>query len=130
MFEIEIETMIQETVSKGGSTISLTKASVPTNGYMVGGIVDSLIFDANLVLDVAHRYVAARSIEQWLKSQKLELITDAETFLGMWIDSETGHAYVDFSLWYSEEGEAIRDAKLFEEIAIWDLANGEEIRVQ
>jgi hypothetical protein len=123
-----IAELIVETADNGGSTVSPTGQPLPTTGYMVGGATDSLIMHAHMLTNPNHHAGAAGMIGKWAASN-IESVLDTEVFLGGWIDTETDMAYVDLTIWYSDREQAIRDAKLFDEIAIWDVANKEEIRV-
>ncbi len=126
-----IDTLIFETRDKGGSTVSARGDKVPDTGYMVGGIVDSLIFDAMLIRDASHFRTAYNMIMKWVNANFKEA-TRMNIFLGGWIDYETGKAYIDLSEHFPEDmrENAISTAKKLDEIAIWDLGKSEEIRVK
>lgn len=51
------------------------------------------------------------------------------SFYGVWADEETGKIYFDGSSWVFDLHSALAVGKARNEIAIWDIANGEEIRV-
>lgn len=112
----------------GGHTASATGAPVPDSGFMVGGFAKSLIFDASLITDGEHDEVVWRMVFRWV-ADNYGVATMRSMFLGGWIDVEEGAAYIDMSQHYSDKDAAIEVAQFHEEIAIWDLAAGEEIRV-
>jgi hypothetical protein len=49
--------------------------------------------------------------------------------VGIWTDPDTNHTYVDRSHWFIKEQTALDLAKHWEQLAIWDCANQDEIRV-
>lgn len=98
-----------------GGTVSLTALGVPTVGFLVGG---------------AYPPVVAESYADLSASDVADLVANAHTlFAGWWVDSETGKVYVDAVQWYQSEYTARAIGKIRGEIAIWDLAKGEEIRL-
>jgi hypothetical protein len=123
-----IDILMSETRDNGGTTVSLTGEQIPTTGYMVGGFVDSLIFDAKLLSEFEHYEMVWEQISQWtLKNAAAVMRTGS--FVGGWIDKETGQAYVDLSVHMDSKRNALLAASIMKETAIWDLANNEEIRV-
>lgn len=123
-----IETLIFETRDQGGSTRSARGDMIPTTGYMVGGVVESLYFDAMLIRDPGHWRTAYQMIMRWV-NENFARATQVNTFLGGWIDTEENIAYVDLSQHFTDLRAALSMARLNDEIAIWDLKNGKEIRV-
>lgn len=55
-------------------------------------------------------------------------IKPSETF-GRWTDTETGQVYWDKVEILTDEQQALQAARERQEIAIWDLAHNQEIRV-
>lgn len=51
------------------------------------------------------------------------------TFLGIWTDPETGKVHLDATLWIYDLDVAITYGRSFRQLAIWDIANGKEIRL-
>jgi len=123
-----IATLMLETLQSGGSTVSLKGFQVPDSGYMVGGMVDSLIFDSKLITEPGHFRMVLEQITKWLDQNSTVAFKDS-IYLGMWIDKETGQAYVDLSQRFFYVSDAMESAKFFGELAIWDLSEGKEIRV-
>jgi hypothetical protein len=123
-----IENLLWNTRETGGDTQSARGDKVPDSGYMVGGLTDSLMFDAMLVRDPGHFREAYSMITKWL-GDNFKRATMPDHFIGGWIDKETNIAYIDISLWYSDREQALIHAEMLNEIAIWDLGKGEEIRV-
>jgi hypothetical protein len=126
-----IQAVIKGTRENGGHTASVSGHDVPVTGYMVGGYVNSLIFDASLIIDGKHDDTVLRMIVKWV-ADNFVLATRFDTFLGGWIDTDENKVYIDLSRHfpYSESVSAVATAEFHDEIAIWDLAKGEEIRVK
>lgn len=124
-----VETLILETKETGGSTVSFTGQKVPDTGYMVGGIVNSLYFDAHLIIDLNHMATVTARIIEWLGSHGENIVAVDDVFVGGWIDTEENIAYIDVSIWWDDMEQALLAAKINNEIAIWDLGKSAEIRV-
>jgi len=120
-----IRTLIQETQETGGSSVSLIGEPLPESGYMVGGYVDSLIFDSGLL---GHGTVAYDMILRWVSSHAA-LATKFSVFVGGWIDTDTDLVYIDLSQHFIDKSDALAVARFHDEIAIWDLSSKREIRV-
>jgi hypothetical protein len=126
-----IENLLWNTRETGGDTQSARGDKVPDTGYMVGGMTDSLIFDAMLIRDPGHFHQAYNMIMRWMVAENFAMATRANVFLGGWIDQETGIAFIDLSEHFPSDmrANAIHQAISRDEIAIWDLEKGEEIRI-
>jgi hypothetical protein len=127
--EIEqaIETLRAETYANGGSTVSVIGKPPVTDGYMVGGEVTGLQLDmeflhpdnANALWRVLSRYI----------NEHFKLLTDGRHFLGAWIDQASGTLWIDVSERFNVREYAILVAEDRKEIAVWDVAKSEEIRL-
>lgn len=98
-----------------GGTVHLGGLPLPTTGYFVGGAGAALAFRGR------------REIDRYLTIQLL-LRADA-CYIGWWTDPGTGKVWVDQSEWYPFLADARREAAYRGEIAFWDIARGEEVRV-
>lgn len=97
------------TVAYGGSDL-------PTTGYFVGGLYKSLILeDASAV--------RLHEVASFVTN------SPAVDYYGVWTDQEDGAVYIDGVNHYESLEEALLWASEREEIAIWDIARGEEIRL-
>jgi hypothetical protein len=123
-----IERLIDETVEKGGSTVHVTGRPVPKSGFMVGGVVDPLIFQFLDVLNPTDRANLTRVLFEYV-SQYNETLSDRHYFLGAWIDQKEGRLYIDVSQHVIVKQYAEELAKERGELAIWDVANSAEIRL-
>lgn len=123
-----ISGLIDSTRIDGGATVSMNEATVPLTGYMVGGLVDSLIFDASLITDNSpgHRALVHAKITEWLNGHQ-KLTSQPWVFVGGWIDTKENVAYIDLSDHVDVRRNAIQLAIGRNELAIWDLANESEI---
>lgn len=102
-----------------GGTVSRSGAPLPEGGFFVGGVVQSLIFES---VDHANHPDALTAIAGFL--------TIADTpHVGFWVDTETGLVYVDLVDWFKSERDALHLARVRGEIAVWDIANAQEVRV-
>lgn len=126
-FDAAIDSLMDSTATNGGATVSLNGNTVPATGYMVGGYVPSLIFGSDMLAD-DHRAFTWEMIHRYIRKHS-SFATRFDVFLGGWIDQESGMVYVDFSVRHESRSLAIMDATANEELAIWDLEKGEEIRV-
>lgn len=123
-----IDRLIDVTRDKGGASVSITGKGLPEFGFMVGGIVDSLIMGQDL-LEPSHYDLLYKRIHEYVKDNSA-FLADDRTFLGGWIDQAEGILYIDISevFYVKEWAEVVANDR--DEIAIWDLAKGEEIRVR
>jgi hypothetical protein len=93
-----------------GGTYSLDGTAVPNSGYFVGGAVPSLINPT--------------------RAQVLEFVeTAGADYVGFWEDSETLALYIDAVDHTDSEAFARRLSEVRGEIAYWDVAKGDEIRI-
>lgn len=126
-----ITALIKGARDSGGATASALGIETPTTGYMVGGYVDSLIFDAKLITEGDHDGFVWAKINEWVNAN-LTLATKFSMFLGSWIDTETGEAYIDLSQHFDHDNlsEAFQTAAFHDELAIWDLGKNRELRTE
>lgn len=97
-------------------TVPVSNVAAPQQGYVVGingqGIVST---------DPAEAY-------RWVASQRSRAALPGH-HLGSWLDTETGKRYLDLVRVFSERATAEEFGRDQEEIAIYDLKKGEEIRL-
>lgn len=100
--------------------VTVDREGVPSPheaGYYVGGVCPSLVFDS--VHDVDRGELA-----WWIGNKG-----PSAKFFGAWIDEEDGKVYFDVTQHFQTLQAALWVGQLRNEIAVWDIANGEEIRV-
>ena len=109
----------------GGYTIGLDTHGMPctpTEGYMVGipgPHAKTQTYAPNFLNLVDQREAISRLAEK--HAHKL--------YAGAWFDGENGTWYLDISECVPSESEALKLASSRGELAIWDVANQTEIRV-
>lgn len=110
--EIRVLSVLRNTVERreSGATVA-TRGESPTNGFMVGGVAPELVMTNG-----------TRDLPSWVARNSGE-------YFGIWRDDATGKYHADISEHYADRETAIEIARQRGEIAIWDLANGTEIRV-
>lgn len=123
-----IETLIAETRDSGGSTVSVTGANLPDSGYMVGGMVDGVMTAAEM-LSPEHHDDLVYAITNYI-SKHFDLLTQRNIFLGGWVDAQEDTLWIDISERFNVKEYALLTAEDRGEIAIWDVAESEEIRVK
>lgn len=97
-------------------TISAYDNPLPRAGYYVGGKFPSLVYKSVSEIDRGE-------IAWWVGSNKA-------AFYGVWVDSQTGKVYFDGVTHMQTEQYAVQLGHQRGEIAVWDIANGREIRVE
>jgi hypothetical protein len=122
-----IETLITETRETGGSTVSITGAPLPDSGYMVGGLVDGLMSNMD-VLAPEHDHGLREKLALYV-SEHYSLLSRDDVFLGGWIDQKEGTVWFDISERFNVREYAEMIGSDRGELAIWDVDKAEEIRV-
>jgi hypothetical protein len=89
---------------------------VPTDGFMVGGLVPAEIIPETLItVDDIRSFIIFHYFR----------LHNANTYVGVW--THEGNVYIDLSRKITVREEAMRQARNRNEIAIYDVAHGEEI---
>lgn len=123
-----IASLIRQTRKHGGGSVSLTGVATPEFGFMVGGAYDSLIAGAD-VLAPDHEELLTEQILKYVDTRR-EFAYDPHVFLGGWVDESDGRVYFELSELIYTFGTAKVIGKARNEIAIWDIAKGEEVRLE
>lgn len=106
-----------------GGTVAVNGSGAPTTGYMVGGIAPELTVD----LDNGSPFTRYNDIVQWVRRAVAD---NPNGYIGWWRDDATGFYHLDVSQNISDRSRAMHVAELRNEIAIWDVANNDEIRAR
>lgn len=126
VLDIKTVTNILWTNLNTGYSVNLA-GGVPTDGYMVGGYVPSLVIPEDARTPLA-------DTDAWLEGHAsyLTVFGDAEPlyYAGIWADSDTDIVYVDISRNVPDLYTALAIAHAHGELAIWDVANKVEIRTE
>lgn len=119
-----MESMKARTETNGGTTLHLMSGEYDryTDGYYVGGLVKGETFP------LAGSYAADYTIAAINIISRIP-VGAGETHIGSWLDRETGTVWIDASEHYADRTEALRVAVDRGELAIWDIAANEEVRV-
>lgn len=96
-------------------TISAYGEALPSEGYYVGGKCESLVFKSTAEIDRGE-------LAWWIGS-------NSARWYGVWVDSADGRVYFDAVTRTETRNLALILGKVRGEIAVWDIANGVEIRV-
>jgi len=63
---------------------------------------------------------------EFLKANVLKDISK-KLYFGGWFDKKEKCYYLDFSIWLKDKAEALKTAKLFNQLAVWDIQNQKSI---
>jgi hypothetical protein len=112
-------------LENGGATFNLVTGTSPTIGYVVSekGYEKQIELFGNKVA----REILVYSYVKMYVSEHGFMLSDVTYNLGGWIND--GKLYLDISVVYDNEEEAIRMAKENKQLAYFDIANGKEIFV-
>lgn len=98
-----------------GGTIPVNGQPLPTDGFLVGGVVPTLTYPRFVDLD-------GPAVARFVQSL-------TAPYVGWWVDEETGVIHIDAVDHYASERDALGEARMRGEIAIWSVAGEREIRV-
>ncbi len=116
MNKFQVAATIVDAVAKGeGGSISL-KGERPTNGYMVGGYSWTL----TVIPDMFDTY----TVTDFLDAHS-SILTWGNVYVGWW--ESKGRIYLDVSKNFRGHSQAIGEAMINQEIAIWSLDTNSEI---
>lgn len=118
-----VEEILRSIEATGGYSVHPVTAESPTTGFMC-----STVRDAEKIID-AKEEVTEKLIENYFDQHKDYLSTRPRLHLGGWIDAADGKVYLDLSERFETEEEATKAAIEHKQIAIWDLKNKREIRI-
>ncbi len=105
----------------GGFTVAFNGASVPDDGYMVGGAVTPL--------QLCNLEITARRFQEFIDEHSELLNQASDYFFGGWVDKADGSVWLDVSQHFHSVADAITTAQMRKEIAIWDVEHSHEIRL-
>lgn len=117
---------VRSTIVHGGGTFTVNGylEHVPESGYMVGGLIDSLVFSPKGLYESE----IAQIFMQY-QARIPQTISDS-VYFGSWIDTETGLWHLDASEHYDNVDDASITARERGELAIWDIDASDDIRMQ
>ena len=94
----------------------------PRCGYMVGGIVQPLVYQNTASVNV-------HEVSSWIKAYINANNSDKNIFFGIWRNPENNQVFIDVSQQISDLDLALEVARNRGEIAIYDIANKCDIRL-
>jgi hypothetical protein len=106
----------------GGFSVHPITGGSPTTGYMV-----SVKPEAEVVYDSIDS-VNEAAFRDFYRQNKETFKSNPNLHFGGWVDTNTGKVYFDLSARYDNVREAVNDAKATNQLAIWHLDEGREIR--
>ncbi len=98
-----------------GGTVRRSGDPLPSRGYYVGGLCESLVFES--VADVDRGEVA------WFIGNHFA------SYYGVWVDTDDNKVYIDAVSHFIFRKNALVAGKARGEIAVWDIKNSCELRV-
>ena len=107
----------------GGFSVSPITAESPTTGFMCATVPG-----AEKIIDGKEK-VTEKVIDDYFEQHKAFLSTQPKLHLGGWINLKNGKVYLDLSERFETQKEAEDAAIKHNQIAIWDIANKKEIRI-
>ena len=114
-----IDEIIEHTAIKGGASINLASGSTPAGGYMVSRAGSEIITEMPKLRGDLGRFVQAYQEE----------LDNSDTYLGTWIDPDTGLVYLDISDNLDNLDTAVALGVERAQLAIYAVEQGETIRV-
>ena len=117
---------LRYTQRNGGGTFTVNgyRGYTPDSGSMVGGLIDSLVFNPDGLneSDIALIFMQYQA--------RIPQTVSGSVYFGSWIDPETGLWHLDASEHYDDIVDAVHVARERGELAIWDIDVNDEIRVK
>ena len=114
-----IDEIIEHTAINGGASINMATGQVPDAGYMVSRAGSEIITELPLMRE---------HLEQFTQAYQEEL-DNPDTYLGTWLDPDTGLVYLDISDNLDNLDTAVTLGVERAQLAIYAVEQGETIRV-
>lgn len=108
--------LLDAALADGGGTFYADGDPFTRNGFIVGGKAPSLVISADTAIGPDTTEMVAR----WIDDNRSRMY-------GSWLDNDT--IYIDAVDVYDDREQAIEVGKLRGEKAIYDMASGEDIRL-
>lgn len=107
----------------GGFSVRPTNGKMPQSGFMV-----SIPGHTQIVSEAALKGPQGAKIISSYANEHADVLRDPRAHIGGWTDKETGKTYLDVSHNIKSKSKAVNAGKQFNQIAIWDVKHGKEIR--
>lgn len=115
--------LAQIRANPSGFSLKPTNGEQPANGYMV-----SLPGHTRIVSESDLKGPHAEKILSEYSRQHALALSEKGAHIGGWTDKESGHTYLDISHNIKNKNAAVRAGRARNQIAIWDVKKGREIR--
>ena len=112
-----MDTVIESTIKSGGASINMTAGTTPAGGYMVSRAGSEIITEMPRLRGDLERFVQAYQEE----------LDNSDTYLGTWIDPDTGLVYLDISDNLDNLDTAVALGAERAQLAIYAVEQGETI---
>jgi hypothetical protein len=103
---------------KGGFSVRPSDGASPKSGYMVSLPGHSHVSDSGITPETLRQFGMQHS----------DALSAKGAHIGGWTDAATGKTYLDVSHKFSDRGRAIEAGKARNQIAIYDVKRGKDIR--
>ena len=103
----------------GGATFNLMTGEYPSTGFMVAKAENEFILDGECTVDSLYAYMARDASD----------LQKDDAHLGIWYNTDNGKTYLDTSYRFENIDEALEFARANHQLAIFDLATFNEIRL-
>lgn len=121
---IKVKPGVLSTVQQNPNGFSVTpKGKIPDSGYMVSVPGRTKIVDAKELASARGQQI----INDYVR-QHSDVLGKSGAHIGGWTDSDTGKTHLDVSYNIKNRNTAIRTGQAHNQIAIWDVHKGREIR--
>lgn len=122
---VRLHPKVIDTVIKnpGGFSVKPNNGAVPATGFMV-----SLPGHTRIVSEADLRGPGGRALLARYARENAGALQQPGAHLGGWTDKASGKTYLDISHNIKSKGQAVRAGRARNQIAIWDVKNGREIR--
>ena len=102
----------------GGFSRSLNDTEVPAGGFAVGGVAPEVNLPTTLI--------GPETVDAY-RATNAEILEQPGALLGGWLNAEDGRGYLDVSRVIPDRETALQIARDTNQLAIWDIANKQEI---
>lgn len=111
--------LVEYVAQNGGATVNPSNGTMPVDGFMCAIAQNEYVMDGQ---------VTANALTTYIEQYAHDLEKDG-AFLGIWYNTENDKTYLDTSFRFENVDDALEFAKVNEQLAIFDLATFNEIRL-
>lgn len=111
--------LVKYVTENGGATVDPKNGNMPTDGYMCAIAQNERVIEGQLTENALVNYINHYSND----------LNGDGAYLGIWYNTENDKTYLDTSYRFSDVDEALAFAKENQQLAIFNLATFDEIRL-